>query len=50
VLRAVFQTLGRTLEMAGHVSRRPLRRYSHFRLEATGNAMEARPHVTKEAG
>ncbi len=36
------------MAIAGHVSRRMLERYSHIRLEAKRNALEALSHKNKE--
>jgi hypothetical protein len=38
------------MAIAGHVSRRMLERYSHVRMEAKRNAMEALAVSTKAAG
>ena len=38
------------MAIAGHVSRRMLERYSHVRMEAKRNAMEALAASTKTAG
>jgi hypothetical protein len=38
------------MAIAGHVSRRMLERYSHVRMEAKRNAMEALAVSTKTAG
>jgi len=38
------------MAIAGHVSRRMLERYSHGRMEAKRNAMEALATSTKSAG
>jgi len=38
------------MAIAGHVSRRMLERYSHVRMEAKRNAMEALATSTKTAG
>jgi integrase len=38
------------MAIAGHVSRRMLERYSHVRMEAKRNAMEALAESTKMAG